>query len=99
MPEFVLQPLVENAIRHGIDHKTDGGIIEIIAKQTKGQMFLSVRDNGPGVRSTAVEGLGLTNTRERLATLYGNGGQLTLMPAEGGGTVATLRFPVKRTDE
>jgi two-component system, LytTR family, sensor kinase len=99
VPEFVLQPLVENAIRHGIDHKTDGGIIEIIAIKTNGEISLSVRDNGPGFDSSAMEGLGLTNTRERLATLYGNAGQLTLTPAEGGGTIASLRLPVRRADE
>lgn len=98
VPEFVLQPLVENAIRHGINHTTDGGVINIAAAEKDGVLVLSVCDNGRGVRSTALEGLGLNNTRERLATLYGDDGQLTLTPVDGGGTSATLRFPIRRSD-
>ncbi len=96
VPEFILQPLVENAVRHGVARRAEVGIIEIAAKEWNGELVLIVRDNGPGYRPATAEGLGLTNTRERLATLYGNAGQLALTPAEEGGTVATVRFPVDR---
>jgi LytS/YehU family sensor histidine kinase len=96
VPELILQPLVENAVRHGISRRTQAGVIEIIAKQANDEIILSVRDNGPGYRATAGEGLGLANTRERLSTLYGSSGHLELTPAEGGGVLATVRFPIKR---
>jgi len=98
VPELILQPLVENAIRHGISHLTHGGIIEIRAKESNNEILLSVRDNGPGYEASAEEGLGLANTRERLSTLYGSSGHLELIPAEGGGVIATVRFPIKRKD-
>jgi len=96
VPEFLLQPLVENAIRHGIDHRTSGGVIEITAKESDGKMALTVRNNGPAYRPVTTNGLGLTNTRERLATLYGDDGQLILAPDEGGGTIASVHFPARR---
>jgi signal transduction histidine kinase len=99
VPELILQPLVENAIRHGISHRAQGGVIEIIARESNDEIVLSVRDNGPGYQAPSEEGLGLANTRERLSTLYGNSGHLELMPAEGGGVIATVSFPIKRNND
>jgi len=95
VPEFVLQPLIENAIKHGIDHKTEGGVIEITASEFNGELILTVRDNGLAYRSSP-EGLGLSNTRERLTTLYGDAGQLIVASANGGGAIASVRFPARR---
>jgi glucose-6-phosphate-specific signal transduction histidine kinase len=96
VPEFILQPLVENAVRHGIAALADDGVIEISAAKANGELVLSVRDNGAGYHPAfESEGLGLSNTRERLATLYGDAGGLNVVNAPDGGTVATVHFPFK----
>jgi two-component system LytT family sensor kinase len=97
VPEFILQPLVENAIRHGIAHRSGGGLIEIVARESNREMVLSVRDNGPGYCASLREGLGLTNTRDRLSTLYGSSARLELIRAEVGQTIATVGFPIRRS--
>ena len=99
VPEFILQPLLENAIRHGIAQRGEAGLIEIRARASDGELVLSIQDNGPGYRPVSDAGVGLANTRARLATLFGAAGQLELAGAEGGGTVATVRFPLRRRDE
>ncbi|HUQ82715.1 MAG TPA: histidine kinase [Gemmatimonadaceae bacterium] len=102
VPAFVLQPLVENALRHGIAKRADGGLVEVAAKREGDTLVLSVSDNGPGVDSesdpadTGGNGLGLANIRERLTTMYGARASLDLRArasAEGGGTVAAVRLP------
>ena len=96
VPEFILQPLVENAIRHGVAKRTEAGLIEVGALESDGNLVLSVRDNGPGYHAVSDDGVGLTNTRMRLETLFGNTGQIQLEAAPHGGTIATLRFPLRR---
>ncbi|OLE54667.1 MAG: hypothetical protein AUG51_07210 [Acidobacteria bacterium 13_1_20CM_3_53_8] len=96
VPEFILQPLVENAIRHGIAKLSEAGKIKIRARQDNGRLILSVEDNGPGYYPVSNIGVGLANTTARLANLFGERGHLQMMNAKGGGTVATLRFPLKR---
>ena len=105
VPEFLLQPLVENALRHGIAHRADGGVVEISATRDGDALVLTVTDNGPGQTATASRdgnGLGLSNIRERLTTLYGSRARVDLLarpPREGGGTVATVRIPYRRVTE
>jgi two-component system, LytTR family, sensor kinase len=96
VPEFILQPLVENAIRHGVAKRSEAGLIEITGKSSDGEMVLSVRDDGPGYRPVSDSGVGHANTRVRLETLYGKAGELLVLDAEGGGTLATVRFPLSR---
>jgi len=96
VPEFILQPLVENAIRHGVAMRSKAGDIEIKACQVDGELILSVRDDGPGYRPSAEAGVGITNTQTRLKTLFGDAGQLQINNGEAIGTVATIRFPIKR---
>jgi two-component system LytT family sensor kinase len=99
VPEFILQPLVENAIRHGLAKRSEAGTIEITGRTDNGEVVLSVRDDGPGYQPTSNTGVGHANTRVRLETLYGKAGQLQVLNAEGGGTIATVRFPLRsRTD-
>lgn len=98
VPEFILQPLVENAIRHGVAQLTEGGVIEIEARESNGDLVLSVSDNGPGYRPESDVGVGLANTRARLETLFGDAGELRVSAAAEGGTIATLRFPLRRRD-
>jgi signal transduction histidine kinase len=100
VPPLLLQPLVENSIKHGLEPKVAGGRIEVAARRDGGELSLSVRDTGVGLRAeapTAGTGFGLEQVRQRLATLYGSGGTLSLQPAPGpdGGTLAVIRFPVQ----
>lgn len=99
VPEFILQPIVENAVRHGIARRSEGGEIEISARESDGDLVLTVRDNGPGFYPTSNVGLGLTNTRARLETLFGKAGQLEIIDAAEGGTIVTIRFPLRRAND
>ncbi len=73
VPNLLLQPLVENAIRHGIARDADAGRLEVSATHEGGRLLLRVADDGPGLGpAPVVEGIGLTNTRERLRHLFGD---------------------------
>jgi two-component system LytT family sensor kinase len=97
VPEFILQPLVENAVRHGVAKQSEAGTIHLSARTDGADLVLSIQDDGPGYREeNAGIGVGLSNTRARLETLFGTAGQLRIDRAERGGTVATLRFPLRR---
>ena len=96
VPGFVLQPLVENALRHGVAKKRSAGSLEIGAQREGAVLTLWVRDDGPGLDPASREGVGLANTRERLRTLYGDEAELVLSGDEAG-TVATIRLPVRRS--
>lgn len=93
----MLQPLVENAIQHGVGPRLSGGTIWIRGGARAPHLWLEVEDNGSGMtparRST---GIGLSNTRARLGHLYGEGFSLQLSPRHGGGTVATVTIPLRR---
>ena len=91
VPNLVLQPLVENAIKHGIG-ATGGGSISIAARRLDDMLEIVVTDSGAGPRS-GPEGVGLSNTNARLAELYGAAHRVRLQPAAGGGTEAILTFP------
>ncbi|MEP6572071.1 MAG: histidine kinase [Gemmatimonadota bacterium] len=95
VPDFILQPLIENAIRHGIASRSEAGRIVIAARRADQQLVITVQDDGPGPGTSEREGVGLTNTRERLAMLYGNQARLELTSAAGGGALATLRLPYR----
>lgn len=100
VPNLMLQPIVENAIRHGIAPRSSRGQIEIQAKRDNGMLQLSVRDNGPGISKSKRKeistrsGLGLSNTRERLIQLYGDNHRFELTNAPEGGLIVTLEIPV-----
>jgi signal transduction histidine kinase len=95
VPNLVLQPLVENTVKHGLGKLRGIGKIEIEARREGDRVVLRVRDNGPGMDGAAParEGVGLRNTRERLAQLYGADAALTLRPAAGGGFEAEVSLP------
>ena len=100
VPAFILQPLVENAVRHGVARRSGAGVIEVAARVSGGSLVLTVYDDGPGYSPPSDAGVGLANTRARLDTLYGEAGLLQVASAEGGGTIATIRFPFRgRVDE
>lgn len=96
VPEFVLQPLVENALRHGLAQRTTATLVRIEARREGDDLVLAVADDGPGPGGAAAQagtGVGLGNIRERLATLYGDRASLELTATPGGGAVATVRLP------
>lgn len=98
VPNLILQPLVENALKHGVSRIVGTGSIRVSACERDGRLELAVRDNGPGLagrRLPLSEGVGLRNTRERLQQLYGGEHTLTLREAEGGGVVAEVSLPFR----
>ena len=92
---MLLQPLVENAVRHGIEPKIGGGEIAIRASIDHSVLRIEVSDSGAGLVGDEGGGAGLANVRARLATLFGGAGLLRLQSGEQGGTVATLELPAK----
>jgi two-component sensor histidine kinase len=96
IPPLMLQPLVENALRHGIAASRDGGTITVAAHATTGVLTLSVADDSAGLTGTVVDGVGLTNTRERLHELFGDAGSLVVRRGVPGGTEAILTIPIQR---
>jgi LytS/YehU family sensor histidine kinase len=95
VPHLVLQPLAENAVRHGIAPRSRRGTVRIRSWREDDTLHLEVCDDGvgPTTRSSPREGVGLSNTRARLFHLYGEGGQLHLGEAEGGGFLASVTLP------
>ncbi|WP_207430859.1 sensor histidine kinase [Sabulibacter ruber] len=95
VPALLLQPLVENALRHGLKEKLTGGQVQITASAQNQHLILEVQDNGIGLTENlgSASGIGLRNTRQRLETLYGESAQFHLLPAPGGGTVAQIILP------
>ena len=92
VPSLILQPIIENALEHGASRAAGEGRIEIDAHRDGGRVVISVRDNGPGVREESA-GVGVSNTRARLAQLYGGEASLTLTSAPSGGAIATITIP------
>jgi signal transduction histidine kinase len=100
VPRFILQPLVENAIKHGVEPREEGGRVTVTARHDGGSVDLEVRDNGDGLAGAIREGTGVRNTRQRLLHLYGTGRQeFALTPAPGGGTIASVVIPFDIDDE
>jgi two-component system LytT family sensor kinase len=99
VPNLVLQPLVENAFRHGLALMQTAGRVAVRAVRDDGDLVLTVRDNGRGPAKEVREGVGLTNTRARLTQLYGARQRLALTAAEGGGALVEVRFPYHTTPE
>ncbi|KQW02259.1 sensor histidine kinase [Rhizobacter sp. Root1221] len=101
VPTLLLQPLVENAIKHGLEPHVDGGRLIVRARGERGQLVIEVRDTGAGLDAPAAHGtrFGLTHVRERLATKYGPAASMTLAPAADGdgGALATVRLPLETT--
>jgi LytS/YehU family sensor histidine kinase len=97
VPNLVLQPLVENAFRHGLAPMQTVGRVAVRAARDDGELVLSVRDNGSGPATPVREGVGLTNTRARLTQLYGARQGLALSAAEGGGALVEVRLPYHTT--
>jgi signal transduction histidine kinase len=109
VPSLILQPLVENALRHGIARRAGVGVVEITGHREGDKLRLKVRDNGPGLRedipAALAQGVGLSNTQARLTQLYGGGASLeisnaaedgALTTAADGGVLVTVVIPFQR---
>ncbi len=97
VPPLLLQPIVENAIKHGLEPKVQGGSITVTASLANGQLTLDVSDTGDGPRpgsANGTPGFGLTQVRERLQTLHGERATLSLGAQAGGGTQVRITYPV-----
>lgn len=99
VPNLILQPLVENAIRHGIAPRAQPGLVEIRAFRENGMVGLQVRDNGGGLKSsspeTLMKGIGLSNTEARLKQLYGANHRFEISDVSGGGLQVTIAIPFR----
>jgi two-component system LytT family sensor kinase len=99
VPSMILQPLVENSIKHGLSRKVGGGRITIKTELTKGHALIEVLDDGIGMSEDRLEhafvgGIGLSNVNERLRTIYGVGCELRLTSTAGRGTCASVEIPL-----
>ena len=98
MPSMLLQPLVENAIVHGLEPKIDGGEVLISASASAGVLEISVHDTGLGILpapATRGGGIGVSTTRERLQVLYGERAAISIGPANRQGTIVQLTLPLE----
>jgi two-component system LytT family sensor kinase len=99
VPRLILQPLVENAIKHGVSPKPGKGLIQITSGRRDGSLSLEVRDNGVGLspraRARLEDGVGLSNTRDRLACLYGKAHQLEFSDGTPEGLAVRLEIPFR----
>ncbi len=97
VPYLILQPLVENAIRHAIEPRSEGGALQISARRTNDRLLLSVHDDGPGLSGAAQpaerNGLGLATTQARLQQIYGDDHTFVVSNAKGGGATAEVDIP------
>jgi LytS/YehU family sensor histidine kinase len=90
---------VENAVRHGVSRASTAGRIDVSANVENGTLTLMVRDDGPGIDTSALngKGTGIRNTRERLTELYGADGRLDVRRESAGGSVAIITIPRSST--
>jgi two-component system, LytTR family, sensor kinase len=94
VPSFLLQPLVENAVRHGINESTAMTHVQIVGTADEATLTLRILDDGRGLPDKEMrEGIGLRNTRRRLEQLYGEAGKLSIGNREGGGTEVVVQIP------
>jgi two-component system, LytTR family, sensor kinase len=97
VPHMVLQPIVENAVRHGLGQSEEAVTIEVVATSSNGSLNLIVSDDGPGLVAPRPgrAGIGLANTRNRLARLYGAGAHLAMEQNAGRGVRVTITLPIR----
>ncbi|AHG93746.1 histidine kinase internal region (plasmid) [Gemmatirosa kalamazoonensis] len=98
VPSLLLQPVVENAVRHGVAQRAGPGAVDVRAWADDGRLTVEVRDTGPGIppNGSLREGVGLSNTRARLAQLHGTAAGLALANGPEGGAVARLWMPLRQ---
>ena len=106
VPSMLLQPLVENSIKHGLASKIEGGSIYLRSRMSDSRLIIEVEDDGVGMASAHLleppsglggTGIGMANVAERLKVLYGDAAKMTIDSHEGKGTLVRLRLPVLQT--
>jgi sensor histidine kinase YesM len=99
VPNMLLQPLVENAIKHGISPRPEGGNIEVYARRLDGKLYVEITDDGLGMQEQQdSNGVGLVNTRERLKHLYGGAQTFNLSSFPGRGVTIRISLPFKEAE-
>jgi sensor histidine kinase YesM len=98
-PPMMLQTLIENAIKHGLEPKVDGGTIDVRAKVVGATLHVDVCDDGAGIDLHADDGVGLANIRERLQLLYGSHAELVIEAPASGGACVSVRIPYKMMED
>jgi len=97
VPNLILQPLVENALKHSIAARAEGGKVRISATRSGDTLRIAVHDDGPGLPAgfslDTTSGIGLRNLRERLEAFFGHNGMLTVAAHSTGGTLAVVEIP------
>jgi sensor histidine kinase YesM len=93
LPPMLLQPVVENAIRHGLEPKVQGGEVRMLVTRAGDQVAVEIADTGVGFAPTTRGGVGLSNLRERLKLLYGDRASLSVVDTTGGGTTVRVLLP------
>jgi len=96
VPDFILQPLAENAVKHGIAKRARGGVLRIAASRAGEMLALSVHNDGPLLPATLQDGVGLANTRQRLRALYGDAQSIILQNHDGSGVLAAITLPYRQ---
>jgi len=107
IPSMLLQPLVENSIKHGLSPKVDGGCITVRSRLQEGKLVIHVEDDGVGMSAPPAvaaqtgsgRGIGLINVAERLHVLFGDEGSMTVQSRDGHGTLVVLELPVLQPEE
>jgi LytS/YehU family sensor histidine kinase len=99
LPNLILQPVVENAVRHGVSKRTGTGSIRITTKRHNGELQIFIYDNGPGLPREISEGIGIGATRDRLRRMYGTEARLDLANQPEGGAVATVVLPFRTSEK
>jgi two-component system LytT family sensor kinase len=107
IPSMLLQPLVENSIKHGLSPKIDGGSITIRSRLQQGMLLIQVEDDGVGMSSPPAvaaqaasgRGIGMVNVAERLHVLFGDDGKMTVQSRDGKGTLVMVELPVLQAEE
>jgi sensor histidine kinase YesM len=90
---MLLQPLVENAVKHGLEPKVEGGTVTVGAREERGRLVLEVVDTGVGQPAAAGAGVGLANVRERLAAAFAGAARVEACANPAGGFTVTLTLP------
>jgi sensor histidine kinase YesM len=99
VPTFILQPIVENAVKHGIAARANGGTIEISAARSNGMLTFRVYNDGPSLPAgweNNQSGVGISNVRTRLQSLYGNAFELTMRNQASGGVEVSVSVPFRQ---
>jgi LytS/YehU family sensor histidine kinase len=103
VPSMLLQPLVENAVRHGVAHLVEGGTIAIESTHQHNRFLITIRNSGPRTgglvqNGESFKGIGLTNTAARLKTFYGDDQRFSLCSPDAGGCEVTLELPFRTAE-